>query len=29
MESAELYGQLLGLTAPWTTERVELDVARQ
>ena len=29
MESAELYRQLLGLTAPWTVERVELDIARQ
>lgn len=29
MESAELYRQLLGLVAPWTVERVELDVARQ
>lgn len=29
MESVELYRQLLGLTAPWTVERVELDVARQ
>ena len=29
MESVELYRQLLGLTAPWTVERVELDVERQ
>jgi transposase len=29
MESVELYRQLLGLTAPWTVERVDLDVARQ
>ena len=29
MESVELYRQLLGLTAPWTVERVELDIARQ
>jgi transposase len=29
MDSVELYRQLLGLTAPWTVERVELDVARQ
>lgn len=29
MESVELYRQLLGLTAPWTVEQVELDIARQ
>jgi transposase len=29
MESVELYRQLLGLTAPWTVERVELDVEQQ
>ncbi len=29
MESAGLYRQLLGLSEPWTAERVELDVARQ
>ena len=29
MDSVELYRQLLGLTPPWTVERVELDVARQ
>lgn len=29
MESVELYRQLLGLTAPWTVERVELDMAQQ
>ena len=29
MESVELYRQLLGLTAPWTVERVELDVAKK
>jgi transposase len=29
MDSSELYRQLLGLTAPWTVERVDLDVARQ
>lgn len=28
MESVELYRQLLGLGAPWTAERVELDVAK-
>ena len=28
MESVELYRQLLGLGAPWTVERVELDVAK-
>lgn len=29
MESVELYRQLLGLTAPWTVERVELDIVQQ
>lgn len=29
MESVELYRQLLGLRAPWTVDRVELDVAKQ
>lgn len=29
MDSVELYRQLLGLTTPWTVERVELDVARE
>lgn len=29
MDSVELYWQLLGLTAPWTVDRVELDVAKQ
>jgi transposase len=29
MESVELYRQLLGLTAPWAVERVELDMAKQ
>ena len=29
MESTELYRQLLGLAAPWTIERIELDIARQ
>ncbi len=29
MESVELYRQLLGLTCPWTVDRVELDMARQ
>jgi transposase len=29
MDSVELYRQLLGLTAPWTVGRVDLDVARQ
>jgi len=29
MESVELYRVLLGLTAPWTVERVELDIAQQ
>jgi len=28
MESVELYRQLLGLTAPWTVERVELDLTK-
>jgi transposase len=28
MESAELYRQLLGLTAPWTVERVELNMTK-
>ena len=28
MESVELYRQLLGLTAPWAVERVELDMAK-
>jgi len=28
MESVELYRQLLGLTAPWTVERVELDMTK-
>jgi len=28
MESVELYRQLLGLGAPWTVERVELDVGK-
>ena len=28
MESVELYRQLLGLGAPWTVERVELEVAK-
>lgn len=28
MDSVELYRQLLGLTAPWTVQRVELDMAR-
>jgi transposase len=28
MESVELYQRLLGLTAPWTVERVELDMAK-
>jgi transposase len=28
MDSVELYRQLLGLTAPWTVERVELDMAK-
>ncbi len=29
MDSIELYRQLLGLGAPWTVERVELDMAKQ
>lgn len=29
MDSVELYRQLLGLTTPWTVERVELDIAKQ
>ncbi|MBZ0096707.1 MAG: ISL3 family transposase [Sulfuricella sp.] len=29
MDSVELYRRLLGLTAPWTVERVELDMAKQ
>lgn len=29
MESVDLYRHLLGLTAPWTVERVELDMAKQ
>jgi len=29
MNSVDLYRQLLGLTAPWMVERVELDIARQ
>jgi transposase len=29
MDSVELYRQLLGLTVPWTVERVELDMATQ
>ena len=29
MDSVELYRQLLGLTAPWTVERVELDMEKQ
>ena len=28
MESNELYRHLLGLSKPWTVERVELDMAR-
>ena len=28
MESVELYRQLLGLSEPWTVERVDLDVAQ-
>lgn len=28
MDSVELYRQLLGLNAPWTVERVELDMAK-
>jgi transposase len=29
MDSTELYRVLLGLTKPWTVERVDLDMARQ
>ena len=29
MDSVELYRQLLGLTTPWTVERVDLDMAKQ
>lgn len=29
MESKELYRHLLGLTEPWTVERVELDMGQQ
>jgi transposase len=29
MDSVQLYRQLLGLSAPWTVERVELDMAKQ
>ncbi len=29
MDSVELYRQLLGLTAPWTVERVELDMVKE
>ena len=29
MDSVELYRHLLGLTTPWTVERVEMDLARQ
>lgn len=29
MDSVELYRRLLGVSAPWTVERVDLDVARQ
>lgn len=29
MDSVELYRQLLGLTTPWTVERVDLDIAKQ
>ena len=29
MDSVELYRQLLGLTAPWTVERVDLDMEKQ
>ena len=29
MDSIELYRQLLGLSTPWTVERVELDMAKQ
>jgi hypothetical protein len=28
MDSKELYRHLLGLSEPWTVERVELDMAR-
>jgi hypothetical protein len=28
MDSVELYERLLGLTAPWTVEQVELDMAK-
>ena len=27
MDSKEMYGQVLGLTAPWTVEQVEVDAA--
>ena len=29
MDSKDMYGHLLGLKAPWTVERVDMDVARQ
>jgi len=29
MESKDLYQHLLGLSSPWTVERVELDMAKQ
>lgn len=29
MDRVELYRQLLGLTAPWTVEQVELDMAKK
>jgi transposase len=29
MDSVELYRQLLGLMAPWTVEKVDLDIAKQ
>ena len=29
MRDTDLYGQVLGLTAPWQVERVDLDVAGQ
>ena len=29
MDSVELYRQLLGLTAPWAVERVELDIVKK
>ena len=29
MESKDLYQHLLGLSTPWTVERVELDMAKQ